>query len=602
MLMEEGTLSKVKLWSSTVAVIAIMGGLWTVPALTQTGGGGTGTITGTVKTAAGAPVEGVIVSARHANETWTTNVYTDRQGNFDFPAKTAGQYAMWAQAKGFDAAKASFTLAGGGRAQQSLTLQPLADQKKVSLQLDGPEWFAALPETNNQDRRMKHLIRNNCTACHGAGYVLAPRFDQRGWRNIIDVMARGVPPTRPTGEGNPVWQAYKDELAEYLGRVTPTLMPKPDPIQTTGAATRAVITEYDIPRQGRPISVHTGTIWTEGQGTRYESKGARDIWVDSKGFLWVSDDRSMGRTTGRLDPRTGRWTDYAMPNDKGVAGASHGIRGFTTADGNDIVYQGGQADGAILMFDTKTEQFVHYAPPEGMPGGGGHVDVDSQGNAWTPSGEGALKLDAKTGEYTYYPIPYPAGTPRTNQNQYGLAIDGNDQVWVARAGIEGVGWLDPKTGQTGNTLFEPMLFPGLTEKDRTMPVGMNNGPPNGKGPRRIGSGGKLGGNFMWIALNKSDALGKIDIRTKQVVKEYPMPQGSAPYYAIVDKNGMVWVPPQNADRIYKFNPTTEQYTTYMLPTRGTDLRDLTVDNSTTPPTIWVTYNRSNKIARLQERQ
>ena len=86
-----------------------------------------------------------------------------------------------------------------------------------------------------------------------------------------------------------------------------------------------------------------------------------------------------------------------------------------------------------------------------------------------------------------------------------------------------------------------------------------------------------------------------------MVKEYPLPQGSAPYAVTVDKNGMVWVPPMNADRMYKFNPTTEQFTTFMLPTRGTDLKHVSVDDSTNPPTVWLAYNRSNKIARLQER-
>jgi streptogramin lyase len=167
--------------------------------------------------------------------------------------------------------------------------------------------------------------------------------------------------------------------------------------------------------------------------------------------------------------------------------------------------------------------------------------------------------------------------------------------------MEAVAYIEPKTGKVGHVTFEPMVFPGLTEKDRTVEVGMNMGPPNGKGPRRLGAGGRYGGYYVWVALNKSDALAKIDIRTKQVVKEYPLPQGSAPYFATVDKNGNVWVPPQNADRIFKFDPRTEQVTEFQLPTRGTDLRHLTVDNSTNPPTIWVTYNRSNKIARLQER-
>ena len=104
-----------------------------------------------------------------------------------------------------------------------------------------------------------------------------------------------------------------------------------------------------------------------------------------------------------------------------------------------------------------------------------------------------------------------------------------------------------------------------------------------------------------MALNKSDEVAKIDIRTKEVVEEYALPEGSAPYFTTVDKNGMVWIPAQNADRIYKLDPATEELTEFQLPTRGTDLRHLTIDDSTSPASIWVTYNRSNKIARLQER-
>ena len=590
-------MSNAKRYWLTLAGGLLVATSWSVPALTQSSGasGGSGTIQGIVKAADGNPMEGVVVSTRSATDTFTTSVYTDRQGNYSFPPLTAGQYAMWAQAKGFDIARAEFSLAGGGRVDRNLTLTALTDPKIIARQLDGPEWFAALPEATSQDRRMKHLLRNNCTACHGPAFTLAPRFDARGWSLIIDLMARGVPPTRPAGGGNPTWQAYREELAEYLGRVTPTLSPKPDP-RPSGVATRVVITEYDIPRQNRPISVHTGTFWLEGQSTRWESKGARDNWVDSKGNIWVSDDRSMGRTTGKLDPRTGKWTDYSMPNEKGVATSSHGIWG----DQNDNVYQGGQPDGTILMFNTRTEQFVHFPLPPGMPEGGGHIDVDSQGNAWTPADGGALKLDAKTGTYTFYPVAYPPGVPPGNQNQYGIAIDALDNVWVARPGMEAVAFIEAKTGDVGHVRFDPVPFRGLTEKDRKVAVGMNMGPPNGKGPRRLGAGGRYGGNYVWVALNKADALARIDIRTKQV-KEYPLKPGSAPYGATVDKNGHVWVPMQNADRVVKFDPKTEQMTEFLLPTLGTDMRHVSVDNSTSPPSIWIPYNRSNKIIRLQER-
>jgi streptogramin lyase len=578
-----------------VVAALIVACVWAVPVSTQNGEG-TSALTGTVKSADGRAMEGVVVSARSTTDTWTTNVYTDARGQYRFPPMKTGQYDVWAQAKGYAAARATLTVTTGG-AVKDLGLQPLTDPMVIAHQLDGPEWFAALPDSTNDDARMKHLLRNNCTACHGPAYTLAPRFDANGWRNIIDVMARGIPPTRGPGEGNRTWQAYKDELAEYLGRVSKDLQPKPDP-RPSGAATRAVITEFDIPRQGRPLSVHTGTIWTDGQSTRYESKGARDIWVDSRGNLWVSDDRSIGRTTGMLNPRTGEWTDYALPDAKGIATNSHGIWGDRRTD---MIFQGGQPDGVILAFDTRKEEFVHFARPTSIPGAGGHIDVDSAGNAWAPAEAGAVRLNPRTGEYTYFPVPYPDDVPMSNRNQYGLAVDAQDNVWIARAGLEAVAWLDPKSGRTGHVRFDPLPSPTLNDKDRSLPVGMNFGPPNGRGPRRLGSGGRNGGNFMWVALNKSDELAKIDIRSKQLVKAYQLPPGSAPYFATVDKNGTVWVPAQNADRIYKLNPQTEEITEFQLPTRGTDLRHLTVDDSTPTPTVWVTYNRSNKIARLQER-
>ena len=60
------------------------------------------TLTGTVTSADGKPMEGVAVSARAADKTFTTTVYTEGNGRYSFPALAAGQYAIWAQAVGFD--------------------------------------------------------------------------------------------------------------------------------------------------------------------------------------------------------------------------------------------------------------------------------------------------------------------------------------------------------------------------------------------------------------------------------------------------------------------------------------------------------------------
>ena len=69
----------------------------------------------------------------------------------------------------------------------------------------------------------------------------------------------------------------------------------------------------------------------------------------------------------------------------------------------------------------------------------------------------------------------------------------------------------------------------------------------------------------------------------------------------MDKNGNVWINTMNHDVLTKFDPKTERFTEYRLPTRGTEIRHVQVDNRTSPPTVWAPYNRTNKIVRLQFR-
>src|SRR5450631_852813 len=67
-------------------------------------------LTGSVKSAAGAKMSGVTVSAKMEGATITTSVFTDEDGAFYFPAMNAGHYEMWAQADGFEIARGGVDL------------------------------------------------------------------------------------------------------------------------------------------------------------------------------------------------------------------------------------------------------------------------------------------------------------------------------------------------------------------------------------------------------------------------------------------------------------------------------------------------------------
>jgi virginiamycin B lyase len=94
---------------------------------------------------------------------------------------------------------------------------------------------------------------------------------------------------------------------------------------------------------------------------------------------------------------------------------------------------------------------------------------------------------------------------------------------------------------------------------------------------------------------------RININTKAVT-EYPAPRPyMQPYAVAVDKNHMVWVTTLNTDRLLRFDPSTQQFTEVLLPTRGTEIRHIAIDNRGSSPTVWVPYWRANKIASIQLR-
>src|SRR5439155_25945108 len=51
------------------------------------------TLSGTTRTAGGAPLDGVAVSARAVDKTFTTTVYADKKGEYVFPALESGKYS-----------------------------------------------------------------------------------------------------------------------------------------------------------------------------------------------------------------------------------------------------------------------------------------------------------------------------------------------------------------------------------------------------------------------------------------------------------------------------------------------------------------------------
>jgi len=73
---------------------------------------------------------------------------------------------------------------------------------------------------------------------------------------------------------------------------------------------------------------------------------------------------------------------------------------------------------------------------------------------------------------------------------------------------------------------------------------------------------------------------------------------SNPYDAISDKNGYAWTGGMSNDRVARLNPRTDEFIEYLLP-RTTNIRRVTIDNTTSPPTFWIGNNHGAAIIKVE---
>lgn len=561
-------------------------------------------LAGSVKSATGQALEGVVISAKEEGKTITTSVFTDEEGRYYFPPLAKGHYQVWAQAVGFETGLSQADL--NTEAQKDFTLKTTKDFTK---QLSGPEWMMALPEDTFQHRRMKAIFRNNCAGCHQPNFVLQNKFDVAGWRNIINVMERigiyGDPP-RLDQAPMPLIRAFKEELANYLAEMRG---PGPSPMKfkllprPRGESARVVITEYDVTSNSNPEEYVTqnGSNWAEGVSSAYESRGPHDAEVDPNGFVWIVDSQDNPvRTISRLDPKTGAIKDFKLEGRgarKSIAMRSHGI----VIDHKGIAWF--NADGGLGRMDTKSEKLDWFNPPPSMARIGGTLDVDAQGTVCASTNEGAIFFDPTTSKFQDFKSVTPGNEGRT----YGVAVDSEGNCWWAQMNYDIMGKSDIKTGKSVELKFIPRtgLEELATPQDKELyaiaHADWNTSPVWQQGPRRLGADRK--GTAIYVANWWGDNLAKVDIKTNKVeYYQYPNTPGFFGVYdSTVDKNGKVWVNLMNADRVAKFDPKTETWTDFMLPSLGNETRFIAVDNNKPTVEVWTPYWRTNRIARLQFR-
>lgn len=144
------------------------------------------------------------------------------------------------------------------------------------------------------------------------------------------------------------------------------------------AASDGVVTVWKDPKGRGPYGIDDtpgGDIWysslagshlakidrASGELTVIDSPdpgaGLRRVWADSTGKLWAT-----GWNSGKLyryDPATGAWNSWKLPGEAPKAYAVY-------VDTRDLVWVTDFSANATLVFDPKSERFIHTIPGSGQ--------------------------------------------------------------------------------------------------------------------------------------------------------------------------------------------------------------------------------------------
>jgi virginiamycin B lyase len=129
---------------------------------------------------------------------------------------------------------------------------------------------------------------------------------------------------------------------------------------------------------------------TTGQATVIEpptpNQGARRVWSDSQGRIWVSE-WSAGQL-GLYDPATQQWKEWKLPGRMPQTYAVY-------VDERDIVWVSDWGADVILSFDPRTEQFTPY--PMSEKGADVRQILGRAGEVWLPESATSRLMVIRTG-------------------------------------------------------------------------------------------------------------------------------------------------------------------------------------------------------------
>ncbi|HEX4200668.1 MAG TPA: carboxypeptidase regulatory-like domain-containing protein, partial [Chthoniobacterales bacterium] len=506
------------------------------------------------------PMEGVVISAKQVSGTITISVVSDKSGSYSFPAGrlAPGKYQIAIRAIGYDLADPDMTVTVAKETARANI--KLVKTKDLASQMSDIEWLVSAPGPQEE----KEYLFRTCSHCHTLAPIFESNYDAAGWmttfarmRGWDQVSSINSPVKSPDHGGAPFGN---EEFARFLSTINLSersthdfelkTLPRP-----TGADTKVIITEYDLPRPDAE---------------------PHDVVPDKDGMIWYPDFREG--IVGRLNPSNGEAKEWTNPVVK--AGYPSGFQDMERdLEGN--IWIGRHDWNGVAKFDRKTEKFTNYEFPEGAKTD--FISIGGDGKVWVKDNDGraVFRIIPATGEMKKFE-QYPPELMDKNHsgpkhNIYGISADSKGNVY--EADIEG-GFLFRVDGETGTASAFPI-------------------PTKEAGPRRMHVDSQ---DRLWIGEYYGKKIAMFDPATGQF-REWSLPlpwYGS--YDVVLDKDGYAWTGTMTSEVILRLDPKSGEFRQYLLPRLGVNVRRVEVDNTGPRPAFWIGENHQAKIAKVEPLQ
>lgn len=502
-------------------------------------------LSGTVMNLGKMPISGAMITAFNTEKTRKITVYSNHDGSYSLPISFTGKISARVRTPYFSDSSKEVLVSDGETLVVDFVTEKMTDPQLISDSLVASAHAASLQWASDADRT---TFISQCNFCHQIGNTLTrrPRSKEQ-WEAVVDRM-----------EGYLVFVTRKDKV-----NITTTLHETFD---------------------GQPVK--TIQTWDVSPNL---AKASIEEWVTGNGLSFIHD-----------------------------ADVGHDGRLYGVDEGHDILWELDMETGEVLQVDLPDVdlpvggKFSGLALPIGVFTGKHGPHSMAQGNdgrLWITNSLSS-RLMAYTAETnTFETFDIAADTLYLHT----IRTDPKGRLWFTVVASNQVGRFDPETRQLDlldlpangaarwlTDAFMPTLtrigaqFPrknipiklshhgwtGLGRDVMSFPYGIDVNPIDGS---------------IWYAKLYANKLGRIDPETLEIVEfDTPAIGPRRPRFA---PNGILWIPGFDSGELVSFDPSTEKFTAYPLPTLAPGEYETPYALNVHPQTglVWITSNMSDRI-------